>query len=1380
MRRVLPLEQREEGQNDEAARRAARREQLRAARRERRRGEVQVKKADQGPSQDTRGPALSTSSASPTRQAHAVDPDGAPAEVNEGAVCSASESRRRARREARRQERIAKIRGETEVRRRLPPVKLPPEATLRWKREAQGMELADRESRELAAYYQQQEAQMRYEMREGIEMEKADTWSREVEEQVRQDLEEAKASWAMEVLRIQAAEAERLRAAEEAEALRIQEESAEVQRAMSDMLYWVEEAAAAAAAAEEEQQQQVSEAITEAVALPVKKQQPRHRRSVGQSVDPDPWKEGLGEKYMDTAWKAPSLDLALSVASLEKFKGGKASLWSTGLEDLGSMGSGVRLYFSATRKLSRFMLVAAIMSTPAVWINGANETGYADTSSAGLGRYSLGNQGVSTATCPAGPWGCPQVIEGKIWQPESVSYFLMAVHLVLSLSLIGFTFVLSGLVKVAIADSRRENVSTSDYSIMVFGLPGDATHSDVVEHFSQRYGLSEVSPIHHGPLQRYGPTVAKSAQLGIAALFVGLIVGRILLAHGIDIAGLEAIVGAAFAFVAASVPFCRSPSLTAARPPVPGLEPVKSARHLPPGKLAQECRGSWVAEVSMIRENGEALRRCLSQMAVVGALMRARGTHKQALLLGGRRRLRRAKRAVVIAERDVKRAQRLAVGQDDTSTMARSCGAFVTFNHAESRVRCLTDYRYSWLPTKLLQLVQPRGLWYKAKVPLHVRSAEQPSSILWENLNVTRRERFRRRVMATTVAIALVGASCAVVAGLKFQQRLLEKAAPSSELCSTEIPALILGTYQQEEASYPFLVRADDGLCSAVGDVSLTLEGSDPAAPLPPLMTPSGGEVPRGPEICDGPCWNSKSTGEESCATLSCAVPEWNQGAERHKCYRFSPSAAWECFCMQNVGLTALLRSWTSQEGASDTEQCYARYASLVGLRVGVSIVIVFVNALLPQVLKFLAKAEHHPSASRQARSASRSLFLALFLNTGVALVLAGGGKILSRDWYASIGSALQMTMLLNIFTPHVAALFSALVLKPLRRKMQRKRAVIQDDLNALEAGPRFEVELRVARIISTVSVGWLYSSAMPMMLWFCCAALWLSRAVDKFMLLRVCSRPPQYDASLVGILSQYMPYIIVAQLLVCCIAFSDPQQEGQLLSPTIEALSQFTSWPQYFRVDQQNVAPFFFTAVAYVGYLLLASAARPVVGLLASSCWRREDEERRRQDEERKQDDSVAWGSAKKKPPFAGCFSKSLDKNQTFYVMANGNLARPDLEAGWRILPDPSWGESSNKLVRLWLEDGCCDGARHVAGDVRQTWEIICLDGLHSYLIGKNAKYQRALQLLYEDEENANKSAGRHEDQQPYHIKGEQSSWRGWSEADAEAEEGGWPPGAS
>mgnify|MGYP003877177807 CR=1 FL=1 len=74
----------------------------------------------------------------------------------------------------------------------------------------------------------------------------------------------------------------------------------------------------------------------------------------------------------------------------------------------------------------------------------------------------------------------------------------------------------------------------------------------------------------------------------------------------------------------------------------------------------------------------------------------------------------------------------------------RVVGAFVTFQHSESALRCRADYHYTFS-----RVFQPPPLRFRGTHALQVRRAPPPTDVLWENIETTRCEKVARRFMTT-------------------------------------------------------------------------------------------------------------------------------------------------------------------------------------------------------------------------------------------------------------------------------------------------------------------------------------------------------------------------------------------------------------------------------------------------------------------------------------------------------------------------------------------------------------------------------------------------------------------------------------------------------
>ena len=65
-----------------------------------------------------------------------------------------------------------------------------------------------------------------------------------------------------------------------------------------------------------------------------------------------------------------------------------------------------------------------------------------------------------------------------------------------------------------------------------------------------------------------------------------------------------------------------------------------------------------------------------------------------------------------------------------------------------------------------------------------------------------------------------------------------------------------------------------------------------------------------------------------------------------------------------------------------------------------------------------------------------------------------------TKQWYATVGVSLTLTMFVNAISPHLATL-AGWVVKPLLRAWKRRKVVNQHQMNILYEGEKFKIETR-------------------------------------------------------------------------------------------------------------------------------------------------------------------------------------------------------------------------------------------------------------------------------------------------------------------------------
>lgn len=180
----------------------------------------------------------------------------------------------------------------------------------------------------------------------------------------------------------------------------------------------------------------------------------------------------------------------------------------------------------------------------------------------------------------------------------------------------------------------------------------------------------------------------------------------------------------------------------------------------------------------------------------------------------------------------------------------------------------------------------------------------------------------------------------------------------------------------------------------------------------------------------------------------------------------------------------------------------------------------VLVNIMLQVFMDRLAVMERHSSLTSQQRGVTSRLFIGLFLNTGVIIlivnanlapyvgdtifrsILPGKFSEFEPDWFYSVGVSILLTMFVNAFNPHLMSLLTVPWDKFKRNKCA-KRAKNQNALNELYAGRRFVLAERYSVMLNTVFVVLTFSSGMPI-LWLVGAFTFtLTYWMDKTTFLR-------------------------------------------------------------------------------------------------------------------------------------------------------------------------------------------------------------------------------------------------------------------------------------
>lgn len=223
-------------------------------------------------------------------------------------------------------------------------------------------------------------------------------------------------------------------------------------------------------------------------------------------------------------------------------------------------------------------------------------------------------------------------------------------------------------------------------------------------------------------------------------------------------------------------------------------------------------------------------------------------------------------------------------------------GAFVTFENEMSQRRILADYRDQ---DQYFCCGTPPALLFRGKHRIHVSQADDPSTIAWENVEITDKERCCRSLVANAVlCLVLLLTMVIVIVGTVVSRDTLEKA-PDLALCQTVVPGLLFGG-QPPGGDWSFVgAAADASSCSRndTSDKMLSIELShvDVHAAEQANARAQFAQLAGHDGRCAGTCFGPSDTFE-------CKSPVDEQGglvdASSSRSRTFVASTVLGCFCL--------------------------------------------------------------------------------------------------------------------------------------------------------------------------------------------------------------------------------------------------------------------------------------------------------------------------------------------------------------------------------------------------------------------------------------------------------------------------------------------------
>ncbi|KAA0163608.1 hypothetical protein FNF31_02770 [Cafeteria roenbergensis] len=923
--------------------------------------------------------------------------------------------------------------------------------------------------------------------------------------------------------------------------------------------------------------------------------------------------EGLdGDDWDDLPFVPPSLPLAVDMADDDVFGGKQLNSCGTDINTLSTLGVGMGIWFRFLCLSFLFFSLCSVLSIPAfaLAVQGQRIAGSSTLRSQdafGFSLASVGNVGPSVAAVAAQNCtsGCslltPVVSDISLELPDATLVLVISdavVWVCLVLFLLAFARAIRH-VEDQIADN---NIETASYSVMVTGLPKDATVADVRAHFDRLYNLREPDWTYqscciskrHGRKVFAKPTKIRTGELRAARDADGVVIA-------------------------------------------PVLNATNSGD---PAYLR-----SWVAEVTLARPNGVLVnkyRAMQSRIARIHRLRAAAKLYSPDSPFSNPAKFAKATKVVRGAEAAMARIDARLTRRYRTDVVA----AFVIFNTEESRRRAVADYAKS--NGVCGRMCQPTPLRFRSSAALHqppvpitVVPAPDPAELLWENLEASSAERCARQGLSTTAMLLITAVSLVFLVLAQQAAKLVDTETPPFAICSAE--ALTAAGGPSATPTTHRIVR-DAGLDATCPGDSRGLYVADITGSEP---VPASG---------------ISGTDPASCASM-CVVPESKSpvcsGGTGGR--NFTKSSLIPCFCLDTLTRaqqTGVLLTALSELANEDLCISFAATAIVRnGFVALASLVVVLVNVVLRVVADALTTFERHVSVgSRQSAKVVKILALT-FLNTAVITALVnikfskdgvpdwisnffGNIEGFEPQWFAVAGSSIVLTMALNVFTLNMGVLlklpFSVcptcrpagaarvaptprsprgsidqMVLQPgplvlpardlpeperraavqwakqvrlaqssvgccdrltarccgccgpyelcgclvsacnvlppsvqcwcCCRGARARGAVTQAELDGMVELPSYDIAQRWPLALNTFFVTATYGAGLPILYPFAAVAFAIAFVVEKVSLLRFSKQPPVMDASLARLSLSLMPLAVILHSVVTIIVFSDP-----------------------------------------------------------------------------------------------------------------------------------------------------------------------------------------------------------------------------------------------
>lgn len=204
------------------------------------------------------------------------------------------------------------------------------------------------------------------------------------------------------------------------------------------------------------------------------------------------------------------------------------------------------------------------------------------------------------------------------------------------------------------------------------------------------------------------------------------------------------------------------------------------------------------------------------------------------------------------------------------------------------------------------------------------------------------------------------------------------------------------------------------------------------------------------------------------------------------------------------------------------------------------SFIVSTINFYLKMTFRLLAKFERYKSLSHETGSVFKKLFVAIFINMAILLLLINADfqdikfirKIsegipvagdlffngryddLNRSWYPRLGLAFLILVISTIVSNVLSTIFWELF-RVYKRKISAKKELLQADMNAKMMGGIFELDGKYALTLALIFMCHLYYGAVPLLLPLLAIYFIIQFWIDKLYITQFARKPPHYDSNM-------------------------------------------------------------------------------------------------------------------------------------------------------------------------------------------------------------------------------------------------------------------------